>query len=206
MRELPLRLAASIAVEFVATWPAVTVKEAVVEPAQTTVEAGMVTSAEPVPRPKATVTASIALDARVTIHVSLPSETIDVDAHVRVEISAAGLIVSVPALSVAAMDSPVPETAVSPVSPSVDVAGAVADTAKLIEAKMPFAIELVFKPHTMHRTCPVPVVQDNDFPAAVVAPPAVILKALITLVEYVRVHSRLDGSEVLDDEVIEMLA
>jgi len=128
------------------------------------------------------------------------------DAHVRVEILAAGRIVSVPPVSFAAMDFPALETAVSPVSPSVDVAGAATDTAKLVDAKMPFAMELVFKPHTMHRTCPVPVVQVSDFPADVVAPPAVIFKALTTLLEYVRVHSRPEGSEVLVGEVIVMFA
>lgn len=97
-------------------------------------------------------------------------------------------------------------TAVSPVKPSVDDAGAAKDTAKLAAARTPFGMRVSFAPQTMQRTNPVPLVHDNDFPAAVSAAPAVSFTLLKALAEYVRVHSMALGSELEEAESIVMLA
>jgi len=126
----------------------------------------------------------------------LPSERIDVAAHDSFEIVDADRIVSVPPLAVVASAFAVPETAVRPVRPSTDDDGACKDTAKLAVASTPFGMDVVLSPQIMHRTCPVPLAQDSDFPAELSAEPAVSFMPLNALVEYVRVHSRALGSEL----------
>ena len=205
--EVPSRLATRIAVDFATTVPADNVKEALLEPAETRTDDGMVTFAEFAPSPRATLTVSIAADVRVTVHVVLPSERIDVAAHDSLEILAAGRIVSVAPLAVAGTVFAVPETAVRPVRPSTDDAGACKDTAKFAVASTPFGMNFVFSPHMMQRTCPVPpLAQDSDFPEELNAVPAVSFMPLNALVEYVRVHSRALGSELEEGESIVMLA
>ena len=204
--ELPSRLATRIALDATVTVPTDTVKEALVASAGMLTDVGIVTLAELAPSPSATRTASIAADVRVTVHVVLPSERIDVAAHDSFEILAAGRIVSVPPLAVAGTFFAVPETAVRPVRPRVDDAGACKDTTKFAVASRPFGMDFVFSPQMMQRTCPVPLEQDRDFPAELNAVPAVSFMPLNALVEYVSVHSRALGSDVEEGELIVMLA
>ncbi len=175
-------------------------------PAGMLIDEGIVTLVESVPSPRATLTASIAADVRVTVQVVLPSERIDAASQASLEILAAGRVVNVAPLAVAARGFAVPETAVRPVRPSVDDAGAYNDTAKFAVASTPFGMDFVLFPQMMHRTCPVPLAQDSDFPAELRAEPAVSFMPLNALVEYVRVHSRALGSALEEDELIVMLA
>jgi hypothetical protein len=122
------------------------------------------------------------------------------------EIFAAGRIVSVAPLAVAASGFAVPETAVRPVRPSADDAGASKDTAKFAVARTPFGMDVVLSPQMMHRICPVPLAQASDLPAELNAVPAVSFMPLNALVEYVRVHCKALGSELEEGELIVMLA
>jgi hypothetical protein len=207
LAEVPSRLATRIAVDFVSTVPADNSKGALLlAPSGMLIYDGIVTFAEFVPSPRAILAASGAPEVRVTVQVVLPSERSDVAAQDTFEILVAGRIVSVPPLAVAASVLAAAVTAVSPVKPSVDDPGALKDTAKLTAARTPFGISASLAPQMMQRTCPVPLVHDNDFPTAVSAAPAVSFTLLKTLAEYVRVHSRALGSELEEAESIVMLA
>lgn len=172
-----------IAVESAATVPAVTVQLTLVPPAGTVTEDGMVTFAESAPRIKVMLTASTAADASVAVHVVLPAAEIAAGLQESWEMWPGGLMVRVAPLAVAATGVAADEVAVSPVRSSANDVGACSDTAKVAVARTPFGMALVFKPQTMHRTSPVPLAQDKDFPAEVNAAPAVRFMLLMSVAE-----------------------
>ena len=88
--ELPFRLATRSAFESAATSPAETVKGALMAPAATVTDDGIVTFAEFVPSPSETFVASAALMVSVTVHVVVVGVIIDASAHVSFEILGGG--------------------------------------------------------------------------------------------------------------------
>lgn len=90
LAEVPSKLATTIAVDFTVTVSAVNWKGALMAPAGMLTYVGIVTIAEFVPSPRATLVAATAVEVRVTVHTVLPSDTIDVAVHDSLEILVTG--------------------------------------------------------------------------------------------------------------------
>ena len=186
-----------VAVWLVVMVPAFAVNVALVAPAGTLTDAGIVSSALLL---KSVITAPPVGAAWpiVAVHVEVAPLFSDEGLQVTL-LMPGGPTVMVPPIALVPMLVPVADAANVPVMLIGIVPDALEDRVTLIAATVPFWIRLAFKPLTMHVRVPMPAEQVIVFEAAVAALPIVALRFAMLDALYVRVHCTAAGSLPLGD-------